>query len=61
VTRDEMKPVDRYLSTLERRASHLEARIADYRGVSDSWDRAELAAVRWAINVCRATFGKEHT
>jgi hypothetical protein len=56
-----MKPVDRYLSTLERRASHLEARIADYRGVSDSWDRAELAAVRWAINVCRATFGKEHT
>lgn len=41
----------RRVALLERRVAHLEQRIADYRGHSDSYDRSEVAALRWALKV----------
>jgi hypothetical protein len=39
----------RRIATLERRAAFLAARISNYEGGSDSRDRAELAALNWAL------------
>jgi hypothetical protein len=40
-------PVSKYMKALKRRAKHLGDRIAD--NPSLSYDRSELAALRWAI------------
>ena len=48
------KPGERFkerLKALNRRVDFLEERIANYKGKDDSRDRAEAAAIRWAINV----------
>lgn len=40
----------RRLSTLRRRADHLQQRIADNPGDTGmSWNRRELAALRWVL------------
>lgn len=44
----------RRLAALDRRVAFLAARVANYTGSNDSRDRAELAALRWAIRVIQA-------
>lgn len=39
------------LKALNRRADFLDQRIASYQGNSPSHDKAELAALRWAIRI----------
>lgn len=42
------------LRQLKRRRDYLKTRIANYRGNSDSFDKAEAAAITWAISVVEA-------
>lgn len=41
----------RHIKQLERRLAFLEKRVEEYRGHSPSYDRAEIAALRWAIPI----------
>jgi hypothetical protein len=43
----------RHLKMLERRRDFLANRIASYTGESDSYDKAEHAALVWALSCCR--------
>ncbi len=43
----------RYVKQLERRLSFLENRVANYEGNSDSFDRSEISALKWAIPVLK--------
>ena len=46
--------VTRYLRTLQRRLAWLDRRLADasYPEATKAFDRAERAALTWAIHVC---------
>jgi hypothetical protein len=46
LTKDEID----HIRQLRRRCTHLRDRIANYKGRSDSYDRAELAALTWALD-----------
>ena len=39
------------LASLRRRRDHLSSRVADYQGGNPSYDKAELAALSWAIRI----------
>jgi len=43
-----------HVEALERRAAHLRRRIAERPGSPMHWDRAEVAALVWAIDIIRA-------
>lgn len=49
------RPGEKYLQRLERRASHLEARIAASLTKDLSYDKAELAAIRWVVQYVEQT------
>ncbi len=54
---------DRKLKTLKARADWLEMRVGkgELKGKNVPWDRAELAALRWALSVLEPMFAKEVT
>lgn len=37
------------IAALNRRISILESRLGNYVGKSESWTRAELSALKWAV------------
>jgi hypothetical protein len=41
----------RRIAALQRRAAHLEARIATTNVLDLSWDKQELAALKWALGL----------
>lgn len=45
---------NRRIAQLERRAAFLAKRVENYKGKSDSYDQAELGALRWAVAVIRS-------
>lgn len=51
--------VSRRLDTLRRRADFLADRIDNYTGKSASRDKAERAALLWAIDCCEIVLGLE--
>lgn len=44
-----------HMKALERRMDYLTSRINNYTGKSDSRDRAERSAIRWALDTIRNT------
>ena len=50
-----LRPGEKHLQRLERRASHLEARIAASLTKDLTYDKAELASIRWVVKYIEET------
>lgn len=49
------RPGEKHLQRLERRAAHLEARIAASLTKDLTYDKAELSSIRWVVDYVRKT------
>lgn len=54
MTRSSSRKYTDRIGVLERRLSHLQSVLADWHGKDPSYTKAEIAAIKWALDVIDA-------